>query len=116
MLFSSFKPEEDTNEYGINLEEETKLAEAMRSGEFDNQPRNIDLSLRFQSIIIREPEAYRNQSLYDVINSKNKWKNVEFVRKLQDTVVNGDHKQQCSVRQHAPLLKKVQYVHKTQSP
>ncbi|KAK7083170.1 DBH-like monooxygenase protein 1 [Halocaridina rubra] len=96
--------------YGINLEEETKLAEAMSSGDFDNQLRNIDLAQVFRTVIIQEPEVYRNQSLYDVVTSEKTWENVEHVRKLQDMVINGDHKPQCSLRQDARSFKKKQSI------
>ncbi|KAK7083169.1 octopamine biosynthetic process [Halocaridina rubra] len=96
----------DTDEYGINLKEETKLAEAMRSGEYHSQLRYSDHTQFLRYLIIQEPEAYRNQSLYELITSEKTWENVEFVRKLQDIVINGDHIPLCSLSQDAPPLKK----------
>ncbi|XP_066941219.1 MOXD1 homolog 1-like [Macrobrachium rosenbergii] len=86
------------NEYGIDLEAETKLAEGLKAGRVESKVQKTGLFNLLHDIIVKTPAKYENRSLFDIVNSAETWKEESVVQRLKAVSVKGEHKQQCGLK------------------
>ncbi|XP_064084237.1 DBH-like monooxygenase protein 1 [Macrobrachium nipponense] len=83
------------DKYGIDEASETKLAQGFKSGNVTSNPIKLNLAEIFRLVVVKSPSKFQNQTLFDILTSRDTWKDADFVQKFQEAVIRGDHAQTC---------------------
>ncbi|XP_066941345.1 MOXD1 homolog 1-like [Macrobrachium rosenbergii] len=87
-----------TNEFGIDVDAETQLADGLRSGTAQNKMGKVDFVQLFRGIVVKSPAKYENRSLYDIVTSKGTWDDNDMIQRMQEIVSRGEHKETCDLK------------------
>ncbi|KAK8384812.1 hypothetical protein O3P69_014395 [Scylla paramamosain] len=76
----------------------------MMEAEEGGQSRDITLANIFNSVVVKEPQKYLNQTFYDILYNPTTWEDPYLARTLQQMVIQGQHEPSCEYHGRQPVL------------